>query len=49
MVKQSGRIGAAFANHMNTMHRDARTSPEEKFRVKKQFNSRVFEKNISLN
>ena len=40
MVKRRGRIGAAFADHMITMHRDVQTSPEEKFKIKKQFKLR---------
>jgi len=35
-----GRIGAVFADHMITMHRDVQTSPEEKFKIKKQFKLR---------
>ena len=40
MVKQRGRIGATFADHMITMHRDVQTSPKEKFKIKKQFKLR---------
>ena len=40
MVKQRGRIGAAFVDHMITMQRDVQTSPEEKFTIKKQFKLR---------
>ena len=29
-----------FADHMITMHRDVQTSPEEKFKIKKQFKLR---------
>jgi hypothetical protein len=37
MVRRRGRIGAAFVDYMITMHRDVQTSPEEMFKIKKQF------------
>ena len=40
MVKRKGRIGAAFVDHMITMHRDVQTSLEEKFKIKKMFKLR---------
>jgi hypothetical protein len=40
MVRRRGRIGVAFVDHMITMHRDVQTSPEEKFKTKKQFKLR---------
>ena len=40
MAKRRGRMGAAFVDHMITMHRDVQTSLEEKFKIKKQFKLR---------
>ena len=42
-------MGAAFVDHMITMHKDVQTSLEEKFKIKKMFKLRNSVTEMNLN